>query len=97
MKRVKKRADHPFLRALAGKISGTGFQTRRYRPIDSKMGMKSLMKESSRVAADLARQIDRTMMALMNDPRISDPELFAGQGQDIPDRGDSPFSRKRKA
>ncbi len=35
--------------------------------------MKSLMKESSRVAADLARQIDRTMMALMDDPRISDP------------------------
>ncbi len=69
---VKKRADHPFLRALAGKISGTGFQTRPYRPIDSKMGMKSLMKESSRVAADLARQIDRTMMALMDDPRISD-------------------------
>jgi hypothetical protein len=70
---VKKRADHPFLRALAGRIGGMGFQTRRYRPRDSKMSMKSLMKESSRVAADLARQIDRTMMALMNDPRISDP------------------------
>jgi len=70
---VKKRADHPFLRALAGKIGSGGFQTRPYRPIDLKMGLKSLMKESSRVAADLARQIDRTMMALMDDRRISVP------------------------
>jgi hypothetical protein len=70
---VKKRADHPFLRALAGKIGGRGFQTRPHRPLNSKMGTKSLMKESSRVAADLARQVDRTMMALIDDPRISDP------------------------
>jgi hypothetical protein len=37
------------------------------------MGTEALMKESSRVAAAWARQIDRTMMALMDDPRISDP------------------------
>jgi hypothetical protein len=95
---IKKRPDHPFLGALAGKISGTGFQTRPHRPTDSQMGMKSLMKESSRVAADLARPIDRTMMALMDDPRISDPsysldkdrtyrieETLPSAGRDRPD------------
>jgi hypothetical protein len=70
---VKNSADHPFLRALAGEICRGGFQTRPYRPIEPSMDIRSLMKESSRVAADLARQIDRTMMALMDDPRISDP------------------------
>jgi hypothetical protein len=70
---VKKRDDHPFLRDLAGAISRRGFDTRPYQPIEPGMGIESLMKESSRTAADLARQIDRTMMALMDDPRISDP------------------------
>ena len=71
---IKKRPDHPFLRALAGAISSRGgFETRPYQPIEPGMGIESLLKKSSRVAADLARQIDQTMMALMDDPRISDP------------------------
>jgi hypothetical protein len=70
---VKKRVDHPFLRALATETSEGVVQTRPYQPIEPKLGIGSLMKESSRVAADLARQIDRTMIALMNDPRIGDP------------------------
>ncbi|MGO9571680.1 MAG: hypothetical protein ACLP5H_29495 [Desulfomonilaceae bacterium] len=70
---VKKGADHPFLRALSGEFSAGGFDTRPHRCIGSEMGIRSLMRESSRLAATLARQIDRTMMALMDDPRISDP------------------------
>ncbi len=70
---VKKRVDHPFLRALANETGGDGVQTRPYPLIKPRASISSLMKESSRVAADLARQIDRTMIALMNDPRISDP------------------------
>ncbi len=70
---VKKRVDHPFLRALAGESPSGGFQTRPYWRIEPEKNMRPLMKESSRVAADLARRTDRTLMALMDDPRIDDP------------------------
>jgi hypothetical protein len=70
---VKKRAEHPFLRALAGEICRGGFEARPYQSIAPQIGIRSLMKESSRVAADLATQIDRTMMALIDDPKINDP------------------------
>jgi hypothetical protein len=70
---VKKRVDHPFLRALAGQFGKGGFQTRPYKHVEPHMDVEPLLKQSSEVAARLARQIDRTMIALMNDPRISDP------------------------
>ncbi len=70
---VKKRVDHPFLRALAGKTPQGGFETRPYWPIDSKKNIRSLITESSQVAANLGRRTDRALMALMDDPRINDP------------------------
>jgi len=80
---VKKRDDHPFLRYLAGAIGRGGFETRPYQPFEPGMGIESLMKESSRVAADLARQIDRTMMALMDDPRISNPSYSLDEDREF--------------
>jgi len=70
---VKKGADHPFLRALAGEINMSGHDVHRHQPIGLEMDIGLVMRETSRIAADLARRIDRTLIALMCDPKISDP------------------------
>jgi hypothetical protein len=77
---VKKKADHPFLHALANGTGKGGFETHPYEPIEAEIS--TLMKETSRVAADLATQTDRAMIALMNDPRISDPSYSLGKDRE---------------
>jgi len=69
---VKKHIAHPFLEALSepgGRIE---------------VPMAQLMKESARVAASNARRTDKTLVAMINGPRIECPDYFAGDDLSYP-------------